>query len=155
VTRISSTTASRTIISALATLVLATVSSHATFAGTLDSGIWEVNSAQSSFNSSSATLTLERANGLSPARGPAIVIFKGNIYLVRGATASNGSALKLADYANTKDGKSVLIGTQVRSEDPCSFRCIQGAQERRMTVTFSTVNGGQQIRDMLAYNGPK
>jgi hypothetical protein len=155
-TRNNSTTAHRTVTSTLAALVLSVALPQAGFAVTSDAGIWNVDPAQSKFSSDSATLTIKRAGGVNPTAGAAIVISKGNVYLVTNASASNSSGLKLADYTNMKDGRAVLIGTHAQSADHCGLRCIQGAPDPRMTVTFKTVNGGgQQIKDMLAYNGPK
>jgi hypothetical protein len=119
--------------------------------------IWKIDPAKSKFSSDTATLSIARdAKGLNQTAGKVIVISKGNVYLVTGAAASNGSGLKLADYSHMANGKAVLIGTNARSADPCGFRCMQGAAEPRMTVTFKTVNPeGQQVKDMLAYNEPK
>jgi hypothetical protein len=157
-TRNISTTARRTVTSTLAALVLAVVLPQAGFAATQDAGIWRIDSASARFGGGFATLTIEReGQGVNPAAGKFIVISKGNVYLVTGASASDvGKGIKQVDYTNTKDGSAVLIGTNARSTDHCGLRCIQGAPDPRMTVTFKAVNPeGQQVKDMLAYNGPK
>jgi len=63
--------------------------------------------------------------------------------------------LKLVAYGRMmKDGTAVLIGTNARSLDVCSFRCQGGRPDNRMTLSFKGVSAGEQhIRDMLAYEG--
>lgn len=154
-TRTLSTTARSTVISALAALVLATGASQAGFAATQDAGVWRVNPATSKFGAGTATLSIQRAPSTNSAAGSFLVISTGNVYLVTGATASDAAkGVKLVDYNNKKDGSAVLIGTHAKSSDPCGFRCMQGAAEPRMTITFKAISSEeQQIKDMLAFTG--
>jgi len=151
---LSTFTARRTLFSALTALALAAALPQAGLAASTSSGdgIWRVDAAKSSFNSGSAALTLERAESVNPAAGSFIVISKGSVYRVTGATASDGKGVRQVDYARmTKEGAAVLIGTNARSADRCGFRCQGGLPEPRMTLTFKAVSGaGQQINDMLA-----
>ncbi len=150
---LSTFTARRTLFSALTALTLAAALPQAGLAATTsDDGIWKVDAAKSNFSSGSATLTLERAESVNPAAGSFIVISKGSVYRVTGATASDGKGVQQVDYARmTREGKAVLIGTKVRSTGLCGFRCQSGLPEPRMTLTFRPTSGaGQQINDMLA-----
>jgi hypothetical protein len=157
-TRPLSTTARRIINATLAALVLATGSSQAGFAANQDAGVWRVNPATSKFGAGTATLSIQRAAGANSAAGSFLVISTGNVYLVTGAGAGAAAVkgVKQVDYSNIDDGSAVLIGTHAQSADNCGFRCMQGAAEPRMTVTFKAINSGeQQIKDMLASNGLK
>ena len=150
---ISKATARRTLFSALTALALAAALPQAGLAAaTSDDGIWRLDAAKSSFSSGSATLTLERAESVNPAAGSFIVISKGSVYRVTGATASDGKRVQQVDYASmTREGKAVLIGRNVRSAGLCGFRCQSGLPESRMTLSFRPTSGaGQQINDMLA-----
>ena len=150
---LSTFTARRTLYSALTAFALAAALPQAGLAATgSDDGLWKVNAAKSSFRYGSATLTIERAKVANPAAGSFIVIIKGSVYRVTGATAKDGKRVRQVDYANmAKEGKAVLIGTNVRSAGLCGFRCQGGLPEPRMTLTFRAVIGaGQQINDMLA-----
>lgn len=150
---LSTFTARRTLFSALTVLVLAAALPQAGLAATTsDDGIWKVDAAKSNFSSGSATLTIERAGTVNPAAGSFIVISKGSVYLVTGATAYDSKGVQRVDYATmTREGKAVLIGTNARSTELCGFRCQGGLPEPRMTLSFRAVNGaGQQINDMLA-----
>jgi hypothetical protein len=150
---LSTFTARRTLISALTALALVAALPQAGLAApTSDDGIWRVDAAKSNFSSGSATLTLDRAESVNPAAGSFIVISKGSVYRVMGATAKDGKVVQPVDYARmTREGTAVLIGTNARSADHCRFRCQGGLPDPRMTVTFRAVSGaGQQINDMLA-----
>jgi hypothetical protein len=145
------TAARRIVVSTLAALVLAATLPQVGFAAPSDAGIWTVKPAQSKVTSGSVTLTIERVEAVNPAAGSFIVVSKGSVYLVTGATASDRKGVKPVDYTNMRDGKSVLIGTNARSADHCGFRCQAGLPDNRMTLTFKAVDGrGQQIKDMLA-----
>ncbi len=128
---------------------------QAGFAANSDVGIWKVDPANSKFSSGSATLTVERTGSVNPTAGRFIVVSKGSVYLVTGATASDIKGVKPVDYTGMmKDGKAVLIGTNARSADHCGFRCQTGLPDNRITLTFKAVEGrGQQINDMLALDG--
>ena len=155
-TRNISTIARRTLTSTLAALVLTAALPQAGFAAaSSDLGIWKVDPAKSNFNSGNATLTLERAGAVNPAAGSFIVISKGRVYLVTGAAASDSKGVKPVDYTNMSAGKGVLIGADARAIDHCGFRCQSGLDEHRVTLRFKAVDGGQQINDMLAYDGQK
>ena len=136
---------------ALTALLLATAVPQAALAANTD-GIWKVNAAKSSFSSHSATLSMERVADAAPGAGGFIVVSKGNVYLVTGATAYEGSSLQPVNYARmTTQGKAVLIGTQARSRDACSFRCQGGLPEPKISLSFKPVAGADQhINDMLA-----
>jgi len=145
--------ARRTLFSTLTALALAAALPQAGLAMTTsDDGIWRVDAAKSNFSSGSATLTIERAGTVNPAAGSFIVISKGSVYRVTGATASDSKGVQQVDYAGmAKEGKAVLIGTNARSTGPCGFRCQGGLPEPRLTLSFRAVSGaGQQINDMLA-----
>jgi hypothetical protein len=58
-----------------------------------------------------ATLTIERVGGVNPTAGRFILISKGSVYLVTGASDSKG--VQPVDYTNMSAGKGVLIGTVV------------------------------------------
>jgi hypothetical protein len=150
---LSTSTARRTLFSALTALALTAALPQAGLAATTsDDGIWRVDAAKSNFSAGSATLSIARAASVNPAAGSFIVISKGSVYRVTSAAASDGKGVQQVDYARmTKEGTAVLIGTNARSADLCGFRCQGGLPEPRMTVTFKAVNGaGQQINDMLA-----
>jgi hypothetical protein len=150
---LSTFTARRTLFSALTVFAFAAALPQAGLAATSsDDGLWKVNPAKSSFRYGSATLTIERARAANPAAGSFIVIIKGSVYRVTGATAKDGKRVRQVDYANmAKEGNAVLIGTNVRSTGLCGFRCQGGLPEPRTTLTFRAVIGaGQQINDMLA-----
>ena len=145
--------ARRTLVSTLTALTFAAAVPQAGLAApTTDDGIWRVNPAKSSFAYGSATLTLERAESVNTAAGSFIVISKGSVYRVTGATANHGKSVQPVDYASMAiEGRAVLIGTNARSTDLCGFRCQGGLPEPRLTLTFRAVIGaGQQINDMLA-----
>jgi hypothetical protein len=150
---LSAFSARRTLFSALTALALAAALPQASLAATTsDDGIWRVDAAKSNLSSGSATLTLERAESVNPAAGSFIVISKGSVYRVTGATAYDSKGVQRVDYATmTREGKAVLIGTNARSADLCGFRCQGGLPEPRMTLTFRPTSGAeQQINDMLA-----
>ena len=155
---ISTTATRRTLTSTLAALVLAAALPQAGFAAaSSDLGTWKVDVAKSNFHSGFATLTIDRAGGVNPTAGSFIVISKGSVYLVTGAAASDSKGVKPVDYTNMSAGKGVLIGTNAQSADHCGFRCQIGLVDSRpMTLTFKAADGaGQQINDMLAYDGQK
>ena len=142
-TRKTFTTTTRLIAtSALGALALAVALPQAGFAATPNGGIWKVNPATMKMASGSVTLTIERVSAAKPAAGKFIVISNRNVYLVAGSS-------------DTKDGESVLIGTNARSTDYCAARC-QYAPLGRLTMTFKPVDtAGSQINDMLASNAQK
>ena len=115
-------------------------------------GIWKVDAAKSSFNSGSATLSIERVSDASPGAGTVIVVSKGNVYLVTGATAYDSRGIKQVDYARmATQGKAVLIGKNARSRDVCGFRCQGGLPEPKISLSFRPVSGADQhLNDMLA-----
>jgi len=154
-TRNSFTTAARrAVTSTLTACVLAVALPQIALAAS-DAGIWKVDPAKSTFNSSSATLTIQRVENPAPAAGGFIVISGQGVYRVTGATASESRGLKPVDFESmTRTGDAVLIGTHPRSLDPCGFKCRAGLPEPVRTVTFRVVKAGeQQIKDMLAYEG--
>jgi hypothetical protein len=114
-------------------------------------GIWKVDPSKSTFNSGSATLTIQRVEGAGSTSGTFIVISGAGVYRMTGA-ASDSQGLKPVDFATmARRGEAVLIGTHPRSPDPCGFRCRAGLPEPIRTVTFKVVKSGEhQIRDMLA-----
>src|SRR5262245_13444129 len=136
---------------ALTALLLATAVPQAALAGQTD-GIWKVNAAKSSFASHSATLSMERVREATPGAGTFIVVTKGNVYLVTGATAYDNRGVQHVDYGQmATQGKAVLIGIQARSRDACTFRCQGGLPEPKISLSFKPVAGAdQQINDMLA-----
>jgi hypothetical protein len=144
--------ARRTATSALAALALVAALPQIAHAAS-DAGIWKVDPARSTFNSRSATLTIQRANDANPGPGGFIVISGAGVYRVTGSTAADAKGLKPVDFqAMTRNGDAVLIGTHPRSLDPCGFACRSGLPEPVRTVTFTLVKSGeQQIKDMLAY----
>jgi hypothetical protein len=148
-TRITFAAARRTVTSTLVACVLAVP--QLAFAAS-EAGVWKVDPAKSKFNASSATLTIQRADGANATGGRFIVISGAGVYLVTGSSASDSKGLKPVDFSRmTQTGEAVLIGTNPRSLDPCGFKCRAGLPEPVRTVTFKVVNRGeQQIRDMLA-----
>jgi hypothetical protein len=151
------TAARRAVLSTLTALILAAAVPQAGFAqGTSAAGIWKVDPVKSSFNSGHATLALDRTGAVNQSAGSFIVVSKGNVYLVTGATASGGIGVRPAAYTLKTGRQAVMIGTNARSAEPCGPRCIQGYPDTRMTLTFNAVGAaGQQINDMIAYSGRK
>jgi hypothetical protein len=145
------TTARRTLISALTALALSAALPQTALAADSD-GTWKVDAAKSSFSSGSAILSMERVADAAPGAGGVIVVSKGNVYLVTGATAYDGRGIQQVDYARmATQGKAVLIGRNARSRDVCSFRCQGGLPELKITLSFKPVAGADQhINDMLA-----
>ena len=154
-TNLSKIMARRIVTSTLAALVLATALSQASFAVTLDAGIWNVDAAKSKFSSGFATLSVQRAGSVNPATGSFLVISKGNVYLVTRAAANDTKGVKPVDYTNMSVGKGVLIGTNAQSADHCGLRCQAGLPDnRRMALSFKALDtAGKQINDMLASEG--
>ena len=144
--------AHRSVISTVAAFALAAALPQLALAASSDAGIWKVDPTKSSYRSGAVTLRIERVASDHPGTGKFIAVANGNVYLVTGATASDGKSFKLVDYSQMmKDGSAVLIGTNARSPDPCGIRCQGGLPESRLTLTFKGVSSGeQQIRDMLA-----
>ena len=136
---------------ALTALLLGTALPQAALAADSD-GIWKVDAAKSSFNSGSATLSIERASEATPGAGAFIVVSQGNVYRVTGATAYDSRGIEQVDYARmATQGKAVLIGKKARSRDVCSFRCQGGLPEPKISLIFQPVSGAeQQLTDMLA-----
>jgi hypothetical protein len=143
--------ARRTVISTLATLVLATAFPQAAFAySSLD--MWKVDSAKSSFNlgkaSESNVMTI-RKPATEAAGDPSklLVIADGKVYLATGEAAKDALAGKRIDPK-----KLVQIGRNARSGDYCGFECQGGFSERRRTLTFTT-QGGQEVDTVVASGG--
>jgi hypothetical protein len=136
---------------ALTALLLGAALPQAALAAHND-GIWKVDAAKSSFNSGSATLSMERVGEANPGSGAFIVVSKGNVYLVTGATAYDSRGIRQVDYARmATQGKAVLLGRNAQSRDICSFRCQGGLPEPRITLSFRPVSGADQhLNDMLA-----
>ena len=135
---------------ALATLLLGAGVPQAALAAQAN-GIWKVDAAKSSFNSGSATLSMERVSSAHSGGGALVVVSKGNVYLVTGATASDGRGIQRVDYARMMEGKAVLIGKSAQSRDVCGFRCQGGLPEPRITLSFRPVSGAERhLNDMLA-----
>jgi hypothetical protein len=136
---------------ALTALLLATALPQAALAAHTD-GIWKIDAAKSSFNSRSATLSMERVSEATPGAGAFIVVSKGNVYLVTGATAYDSRGTQQVDYARmTTQGKAVLIGRNARSRDVCGFRCQGGLPEPKINLSFRPVSGADQhLSDMIA-----
>src|SRR5262245_42463226 len=82
---------------ALTALLLGAALPQAALAAQSD-GIWKVDAAKSSFNSGSATLSMERVSDANPGAGAFIVVSKGNVYLVTGATAYDSRGIQRIDY---------------------------------------------------------
>jgi len=142
---------SRTVVSALPALVLAAALPQAAMAANSD-GMWKINPAKSSFSSGSATLTIDRVAQANPGPGAFIVVTKGSVYLVTGATAYDGKGVQQVDDARVAtQGRAVLIGRNVHSTDVCGFRCQGGLPEPRLTLTFRPVSGAEHhIGEMIA-----
>jgi hypothetical protein len=147
--------ARRGITSTLAALALAAALPQLAFAAGSDAGIWKIDPSKSTYKSGAVTLRIERVGAANPGTGKFVVVSNGSVYLVTGATAYDSKDLKLVAYGRMmKDGTAVLIGTNARSLDVCSFRCQGGRPDNRMTLSFKGVSAGEQhIRDMLAYEG--
>ena len=155
-TRIISSTARRIVTATLAVLILTPAIPQAGLAAGSDPVLWRIDPAKSTFGSGVVTLSTERAGGVNTGAGSFIVISKGNVYLLNGSAAAVRNGVKQIGYTNIKDGSAVLIGMKAQSLDYCGFRCIQGAVESTMTVTFKTVNAtGKQINDMIAFGGQR
>jgi hypothetical protein len=151
-TRFASTiSARRTVVSALTALFVAAAVPSAALADNSD-GTWKVDPAKSAIASGSATLSITRASNATPGAGTFIVVSKGNVYLVAGATASDSKGVQPVDYGHmAAQGKAVLIGRNARSTDLCGFRCQGGLPESHISLSFRTVKGAeQQINEMLA-----
>jgi hypothetical protein len=148
-TRFTNTTARRTLICALTAIALSVALPQTAFAASSD-GMWKVDAAKSSFSSSSATLSIERVSDATPGAGGVIVVSKGNVYLVTGATAFDAIGLQQVARMATQ-GKAVLIGRNARSRNVCGFRCQGGLPEPKITLNFKPVAGADRhINDMLA-----
>jgi hypothetical protein len=141
----------RSIATAALTALLLAALPQAALAASSD-GIWKVDATKSSFSSGSATLSIERVKDATPGAGAVIVVSKGNVYLVTGATAYDSRAIQQVDYARmATQGKAVLIGKNARSRDVCGFRCQSGLPEPKITLSFRPVTGADQhLNDMLA-----
>jgi hypothetical protein len=139
----------RTLMSAA--LVLTAALPQVALAASSD-GTWKVDTSKSSFSSGSATLSIERVSAATPEAGGFIVVSKGNVYLVTGATAYDSRDIDQVDYARmASQGKAVLIGKSARSTDACGFRCQGGLSESQITLSFKPVAGADhRINDMLA-----
>ena len=140
---------------ALTALLLGATLPQAALAASSDGiwdGIWKVDAAKSNFSSGSANLSMERVADAAPGAGGFIVVSKGNVYLVTGATAFESSGLQQVDYARmAMQGKAVLIGKNARSREVCGFRCQGGLPEPKITLSFKPVAGADQhLNDMLA-----
>jgi hypothetical protein len=148
---VNTTAARHTLISALIALALSAGLPQAALGATSD-GTWKVDAAKSSFSSGSAALSTERVTNGSSGAGSVIVVSKGNVYLVTGATAYDRRGIEQLDYSRmATQGKAVLIGKDARSTDACGFRCQGGLPEPKMTLRFRPVAGADQhINDMLA-----
>ena len=149
----STTTIRRTLVSTFGALMLAVALPQAGLAAAMsDDGLWKVNPAKSSLGSGSATFAIDRAASANPGAGSFIVVAKGSVYLVKRANVADSKGLQTTQYAQmTREGSAVLIGTNAKSADTCSFRCQGGLPESRMRLTFSAVEGASsQINDMLA-----
>jgi hypothetical protein len=136
---ITSTAASRTVISTLAALILAATVPQAALA----MSAWKVDAAKSSVRGGSVTLDIESVGSASTAPGGFIVVANGNVYRVTGAAANTGNPVD--------SKKAVLIGTKAQATNHCGSNCRFGVLGPRMTLTFRPASGaGQQISDMLA-----
>ena len=119
-------------------------------------GAWKIDPAKSSFGAGSASLSIARAEAaMDKASGQFLVVSdEGNVYLATGETMS--SLMKVADYSRMESSKMVLIGTNARRDDYCSFRCQSGLMERSLTLRFTSVDGAEQLMgEMLAFKAPK
>ena len=124
--------------------------------GTNFAGAWKIDPARSSFGAGSASLSIARGGAaMDKSSGPFLVVSdEGNVYLATGETMS--SIMKVADYSHMESSKMVLIGTNARRDDYCSFRCQAGLTERSITLRFSSVSGAEHLMgEMLAYKAPK
>ena len=149
-----STGARRTAIFTLAALVLAAALPQVGFAQTtLNTGVWKLNRAKSSLSLSEGSQNLlsteekvtPAANG-KPAESKLVVISNGKAYLATGAAAEDALSGK-----QVSPNRMVLIGTNVRSMEPCGSRCKEGRPDRRVTLTFRGINAiGEEMAKALA-----
>ena len=121
--------------------------------------VWKVNFEKSKFSSDSNTLVLDRENGKAsaqvvdangnPSASTLLIISHGKIYLAMDEATYNAShsGVKTVAYPSVPGMKLVQIGDKVRSTDYCGLRCISGAPETHMTVTF-TAKGLDPRREM-------
>jgi hypothetical protein len=146
-----SNAARHTLISALTAFALSAALPQMALAAGSD-GIWKIDAAKSNFSSGSATLSLRRVTQPTPGAGGFIVVNRGNVYLVTGATAYDSRDIQKVDYdLMATQGTAKLIGTAARSRDVCGFRCQSGLPESKITLSFKPVAGnGPHINEMLA-----
>ena len=135
----------------LAALVLTAALPRASFAWNGEFGPWQVNTAESRFDSGHATLILDRVKKANPISGAFIVISGDKVYRVMSTAPYDGKGL---DYVSMSGERGILIGASARTLDSCGVQCQQtGLLDRRMSITFRVIEGaGQQIDDMLAHD---
>jgi hypothetical protein len=130
--------------------VIAAAFAGASFAqdGTVG-GAWKIDSAR--FNKGWASISVERESAAAnQGNGQFIVVDGGNVYLATGMAMS--TATKVTDVA-AAGGKLVLIGTNARRADFCSFKCQYGQPERTLTLRFLSLGAAEQLMgEMVAYN---
>jgi hypothetical protein len=134
----------------LTTLALTAVVSAPAFAQSSPNlDVWTVNIAKSKFGPST-TLVLEHskaapqldANGY-PAAHSFFLVSNGKVYLATDeAAVVSGSTQRNVAYSRWGTMKLSQIGDQLKSPDPCGFRCQAGLSDNRsITLTFKTRDG--------------
>jgi hypothetical protein len=144
----------------IAATLLATFSQTALAQGTSLAGAWKIDPAKSNFIAGSASLSIARdAPGMDKSSGPFLVVSDdGNVYLATAETMREAASagIKIAEYSRAQSGKLLLIGTNARRDDICSFRCQSGLMERSLTLRFTSVDGAEHLMgEMLAFKSPK
>jgi hypothetical protein len=159
-TRITNIRPAARISAAIFGATLAMISQTALAQGTSLAGAWKIDPAKSNFSAGSASLSIARGGaGLEKAPGAFLVVSDaGNVYLATGAAMREAATagIKLTDYGRAQTGKMLLIGTNARRDDVCSFRCQSGLMERSLTLRFNSVDGAEHLMgEMLAFKSSK
>jgi hypothetical protein len=102
--------------------------------------MWKLNQA------SSGTLSLgQYGQAMSANTSKLFVVHKGKAYEATGQAAKDILAGKHVD-----ESKLTLIGTNVRSETRCNFRCQGGQPERQATLSFIPMGASSGPRSVIA-----
>jgi hypothetical protein len=147
-------------LAAILSTTLTMASQTALAQGTSLAGAWKIDPAKSNFSAGSASLSIARnESALGKAPGAFLVVSDdGNVYLATGADMHEATAtgIKLTDYGRAQTSKMVLVGTNARRDDVCSFRCQSGLMERNLTLRFNSVGSAEHLMgEMLAYKTAK
>src|SRR5262249_29712420 len=134
-TILSTATARRALVSTLTVIALTTMLPQTGVAQvSFENGMWKLDNA----NTNPGTLSLgQRGEAVAANAGKLILIRKGKAYEANGQAAKDILAGKYVD-----ESRLMLIGTNVRSETRCNFRCQGGQPERQAALSFIPADGG-------------